>query len=1089
MRGEGRGQRVEAYRQNDFRHFPRLRGRGLRREGRGRNGGFLCLLALVAACLICGAARAQQITPADYGAMKWRLIGPFRGGRALAAAGIAGEPNVYYFGAVDGGVWKTTDGGRVWQPLWTHEDVASIGALALAPSDPKIIYAGTGEADMRSDISFGDGVYKSTDGGETWKNVGLRATRHIGRILVDPENPNVVLVAALGRAYGPNSERGVYRSTDGGATWTKVLYKDENTGAIDLCFNPGNPHVVYAAMWNARRPPWSTYPPREGPGSGLYKSLDEGVTWTPLTGHGLPTAQIGRIGLAVSYTGSGNTVYALIQAGRESGLYRSDDGGANWQRAGHDPRITDRDWYFGHVVVDPHNANIVYVPDVALYRSEDGGKTFIPLKGAPGGDDYHALWIDPQNSQRMILASDQGTVISVDGGQTWSSWYNQATAQFYHVITDHQFPFRVYGAQQDSGSASVASRSDFGEISFRDWYPVGAGESGYIAPDPLDPHIVYGGDNYGALFRFDRRTGQAQDISPCAIARSVALGIAAERCRFTWTSPLVFSPVNPHILYFGSQFVMETTDDGESWTTISPDLTVLPGSGREPARGVVYTIAPSPLAAGEVWAGTDNGLVQLTRDGGKTWQNVTPPGLPAWSKISLIEASRYGAGIAYAAVDRHRIDDFKPYIYRTGDYGKTWSAITDGIEAPAYVHAVREDPIRQGLLYAGTETGVYVSFDDGNRWQSLQLNLPTASIRDLAIADNDLVVATHGRSFWILDDLTPLRQLNRQVADSSVYFFKPETAIRVRRDVNRDTPLPPETPVGQNPPYGAIIDYYLESAPQGEITLEILDAENQVVRKFVSGQNPPPFPQVLRFSYSWLRHPMPLTKYPGMNRFVWDLRYPSPPALFHDYSIAAVIGRNTPALPQGPLVLPGIYTARLIVGGREYDQPLSIRMDPRVTTPATGLQKQFELALRISRGLAQDQAAYREIKSLESQLKTVEGTLASNRKARQTTAALDDVGKKAADIETGPQGNGEIEGLEQLNGDLASLETTVESADAAPTVQCTTAATERLEALKSQLARWNQIKSTDLPALNERLRNYRIVPLVPSAPAASPAQE
>lgn len=1034
------------------------------------------LLAIMAGGMVFQAAWAQQITPADYGAMKWRLIGPFRGGRAVAASGVAGEPNVYYFGGVDGGVWKTTDGGRVWNALWIHEDVASIGALAVARSDPKIIYAGTGEADIRSDISFGDGVYKSADGGKTWKNVGLRATRHIGKILVDPNNPNVVLVAALGRAYGPNPERGVYRSTDGGATWQKVLYKDENTGAVDLCFNPANAHVVYAALWNARRPPWSTYPPREGPGSGIYKSTDEGLTWTALTGHGLPGVQMGRIGLAVW----NNRVYALIEAGNESGLYLSSDAGANWQRVSHDPRITERDWYFGHVVVDPHSAGVVYVPDVALYRSEDGGKTFIPLKGAPGGDDYHTLWINPEDPRRMIVASDQGTVISVDGGETWTSWYNQPTAQFYHVTVDHQFPFRVYGAQQDSGSASVTSRSDLGEISYRDWYSVGAGESGYIAPDPLDPNIVFGGDNYGALFRFDKRTGQAQDISPCPIARSVANSIASEKCRFTWTSPLVFSPENPHILYFGSQFVMQTTDGGGSWTKISPDLTQVSGpASREPARGVVYTIAPSPAAPGEIWAGTDNGLIQLTRDGGKTWQNVTPPGLPAWSKISLIEASHFDAAVAYAAVDRHRINDFKPYIYRTADYGKTWSSITNGIEAPAYVHAVREDPVRKGLLYAGTETGVYVSFDDGAHWESLQLNLPTASIRDLAIADNDLVAATHGRSFWILDDLTPLRQLSTETLDSGVYLFKPENAVRVRRDVNRDTPLPLETPVGQNPPNGAIIDYYLKSSLQGEVTLEILDPQSKIVRKFVSGQQPRPFPTLLRFSYSWLRHPRPLTKHPGMNRFVWNLRYPSPPALSHDYSIAAVIGRNTPALPQGPLVLPGIYTVRLIVAGRHYDQSLNVRMDPRVATPASGLQKQFDLALRISQGLSQDDEAYMEIRSLEPQLKKAEDTLASNRRARQAAAAVKDLGQKAAEIENGAHGNGGIEGLGQLNADLASLETTVESADAAPTAQCARAATRRLAALKAQLARWNQLTSTTLPSLNLRLRNYGIVPLVP----------
>lgn len=1037
---------------------------------------WLAAMLMAMLCFSPGAAFAQRITPADYGAMKWRLIGPFRGGRALAVSGVTDNPNVYYFGSVDGGVWKTTDGGRVWRPLWTHEDVASIGALAVSPSDPKVIYAGTGEADMRSDISFGDGVYKSTDGGKTWKNIGLRATRHIGKILIAPRDPNIILVAALGRAYGPNPERGVYRSTDGGATWQKVLYKDENTGAIDLCFNPRNPQVVYAAMWNARRPPWSTYPPDEGPGSGLYKSIDGGATWTELRGHGLPTVQMGRIGVAVSYTQGGNVVYALIQAGKQSGLYRSDDGGGSWLRVSSDPRITERDWYFGHVTVDPHDPNVVYVPDVALYRSEDGGKTFVPLKGAPGGDDYHTLWIDPANSSRMILGSDQGTVISVDGGETWTTWYNQPTAQFYHVAVDHQFPFRVYGGQQDSGSASVPSRSDYGQISYRDWYSVAAGESGYVAPDPLDPDVVYGGDNYGTLWRFDNRTGQAQDISPCPLPRSVANSIATQKCRFTWTSPLVFSPKNPHALFFGSQFVLETTDGGQSWRKISPDLTVVPGAHpKEPPRGVVYTIAPSPVSEGEIWAGSDNGLLWLTTDGGQHWQNVSPPGLPSWSKISLIEASHFNAGIAYAAVDRHRVNDFKPYIYRTTDYGKTWTLITDGIGEPAYVHAVREDPVRQGLLYAGTETGVYVSFDNGGHWESLQLNLPTASIRDLAIQNNELAVATHGRSFWILDDVTPLRQLNQQVLNSDVYLFRPEIAIRVRRSVNHDTPLPRETPVGENPPAGAIIDYYLGSVPQATVKIEITDSHGRVIRAFASGAEARPLPKLLRFAYSWLPHPMPLAKNTGMNRFVWDLRYPDPPALVHDYSMGATIANGTRRLPQGPLVVPGTYTVRLTIGTHSYDQPLVVRMDPRVSTSASDLGRQLNLAMRIWQGLSQNHDAYTEIKSLEPQLKTVKANLAGNRRARLTVSSLEALGRKAAGIEAG---SGAAEGLAELNEELATLETAVESADTAPTTQLIAVTDEKLTALKARLSDWDELKSKTLPALNEQLRNYRIVPLV-----------
>ncbi|MGH9434755.1 MAG: WD40/YVTN/BNR-like repeat-containing protein, partial [Terriglobia bacterium] len=982
------------------------------------------------------AGAAPAITPRDYAAMRWRLIGPFRGGRAIAVAGVAGDPNLFYFGGVDGGVWKTTDAGRVWRPLWTHEPVASIGALAVAPSDPKIIYAGTGEADIRSDISLGDGVYKSVDAGKTWRNVGLQGTRHIGKILVDPKNANVVLVAALGHAYGPNPERGVFRSTDGGHTWEKVLYKDENTGAIDLAFDPANPQVVYAALYNAHRVPWSTYAPVEGPGSGIYKSSNGGVTWTRLAGikgtagRGLPTGPMGRIGLAVGYGKDGSRVYALIEAREQGGLYRSDDAGVTWRRVSKDPRITERGWYFGNVIVDPHDANIVYVADVSLYRSTDGGRTFTAFKGAPGGDDYHALWIDSMNSHRMVLGSDQGTVVTVDGGKTWTSWYNQPTGQFYHVTVDNQFPFRVYGAQQDSGSASVASRGGDGQITVRDWHPVGAGESGYIAPDPSDPAIVYGGDTYGELHRYDGRTGQVENISPAAFMRSLAGDISRSKLRFTWTSPLVFSPQDPHTLYFGAQMLLMTTDRGNNWTPISPDLTVRAG-GTGPHRGVIYTIASSPVRAGEIWVGTDNGLIQLSNDGGKTWQDVTPHGLPAWSKISLIEASHFDASTAYAAVDRHRLGDLAPHIYRTRDAGKTWTPITSGIESPAYVHAVREDPARKGLLYAGTETGVYVSFDDGDHWHSLQLNLPTASIRDLAIHGDDLVVATHGRAFWILDDLSPLRQLSSEALASAAYLFRPATAIRIRRDVNQDTPLRPETPAGKNPPNGAIIDYNLRSAPQGEITLEILDSGGNVVRKFESGVTPPPLAKHLDFPRSWLREPAPLTKNAGMNRFVWDLRYPTPPALSPTYTIAAVYGENTPALPLGPLALPGQYTVRLTVADHAYTRPLVVKMDPRVITPLADLTTQFDLDMKISEALIENSAAHAEISSLQARIKAALERLPAGEKASSIRAQAEQVQSEAKEIDSGSKKNGEAgKGLVQLNNDLATLAQVVEGADA-----------------------------------------------------------
>lgn len=1037
----------------------------------------LCMIVFVSLCAA-GMIFAQQIPPSAYQAMKWRLIGPFRGGRAIAVAGVAGNPALYYFGAVDGGIWKTTDAGRVWRPLWKHEAVASIGSIAVAPSDPNVIYAGTGEADIRSDLSIGGGMYKSTDAGKTWRFIGLKETQQISKVIVDPSNANIILVAALGHAYGPNPERGVFRSTDGGATWTKVLYKDENTGAIDICFDPSNPQIVYAAMYNAHRPPWSTYAPIEGLGSGIYKSTDGGATWSEVSGNGLPPGdQMGRIGLAVAYGSAHARVYALIEArngaGKDGGLYRSEDGGALWRRVSMEPRITERGWYFGNIIVDPHDADVVYVPDVSLYRSTDGGKHFTAFKGAPGGDDYHALWIDPTNSSRMVLGSDQGVVVTLNGGRTWSSWYNQATAQIYHVITDNHFPYRIYGAQQDSGSVVILSRGNNGLISLREWHPVGGGESGYIAPDPLHPDIVYGGDTYGMVHRYDFRTGQVQDVSPTPFIRSLApiSDIADSKLRFTWTSPLVFSPLDPKTLYFGAQYLLKTQDGGQSWTRISPDLTLPPGANdaanRALRRGVIYTIAPSPARAGEIWVGTDNGRVQLTLDGGKSWKDVTPPGLRSWSKISLIDASHFDAGTAYAAVDRHRMGDTAPYIYRTHDFGNTWTEITTGIEAPAYVHAVREDPVRQGLLYAGTETGVYVSFDDGGNWSPLQLNLPTSSIRDLAVHGNDLIVATHGRSFWILDDLTPLRQINSHVLSEDVHLFRPETAIRIRRDVNEDTPLPPETPVGQNPPSGAIIDYYLKAAPTVPITLDILDSQGNVIRHYASNEVFKPAKGPLEFPRYWLKPPMPLTTHAGMNRFVWDLRYPAPPAITPSYTMHAVFGENTPALPLGPLALPGDYTVRLTVNGRHYDQPLTVKMDPRVAISQAALSQELQLGLKISSDLKADTETHIAIANLQSQLKSVAARLTGD----GNSSTLAEVKKLSGDINAMDQGSHENHtlGLAELGDQLVTLSGTVGAADAAPTSQARQAFEQCHAELETILGRWREAQQNLIPKLNADL--------------------
>ena len=913
---------------------------------------------MIAWTMICAfACAAQPVAPEMLNGLKWRLIGPHRGGRALSATGIPGTSQ-YYFGSVGGGIWKTANAGETWTPILDGQPIASVGALELAPSDPRILYAGTGEADMRSDITFGDGVYKSNDGGQTWRNTGLRDSRQIGRILIHPTNPSLVYVAALGHAYGPNEERGVFRTKDGGASWQKVLFKNADTGAVDLAFEPGRPETIYAALWRARRTPWSAYPPIEGPGSGLYKSTDGGDHWTELTGHGLPAGPLGRIGIAVAPSAP-HRVYALVTA-NDGGLFRSEDAGATWTLVSSDARIRGRSWYFSGIAVDPKDPDTVYCPNVSLYRSTDAGKTFEALKGAPGGDDYHYLWIDPTNPSHMALASDQGTVITLDRGQSWSSWYNQPTGQFYHVATDNQVPYFVYGAQQDSGTAGVASRTDFGQITFRDWYPVGGGESGAIAPDPVDPNIIFAGNTIGQLFRFDKRTGASQDIAPTARA-GFGVEIANRKYRFTWTSPLVFSPQNPKALYFGSQFLLRTTDQGMSWQEVSPDLTgdlrdakkaaaadgpasVENAKGR--GYGVIYSIAPSPLRAGQIWVGTDTGLIHLTRDDGKTWTNVTPPGLGDWSKIGTIDASRHDAATAYAAIDRHRLDDYSPCIYRTHDYGRTWTKIAEGIGATAFVNAVREDPVRKGLLYAGTELGAYVSFDDGDRWQPLQLNLPVSSIRDLVVKRDDLVVATHGRAFWILDDVSPLREMDARVAGSSAYLFKPAAAMRMRGNRNKDTPLPPETPAGQNPPDGAVLYYSLKSAARSEVSIEILDRRGGLIRKYSSGDPARVKDRELPFPDHWRVPTSPPSMAAGLHRWVWDLRYPSP-AGTHDYSMATAFGQDTAELPEGPMVVPGEYQVRLTVDGRAFIQALHVAMDPRVKTPASDLARQFQMGMKI----------------------------------------------------------------------------------------------------------------------------------------------
>ncbi|HEU4413336.1 MAG TPA: hypothetical protein VFT65_01040 [Candidatus Angelobacter sp.] len=995
---------------------------------------------------------AQQLDPSLYSGLRWRMIGPHRGGRTVAVSGVEGQPNVYYFGGVGGGVWKTVNSGVTWEPIFDSQPISSIGAIAVSASSPDVIYVGTGEADFRSNLTYGNGVYKSTDAGRTWKNIGLSATRHISRIVIDPGNPDLVLVAAMGSAYGSSAERGVFRSTDGGSSWKKVLFRDEKSGAVDVQLDPDHPQIVWAALVHDQRPPWSAYPPETVTGA-IYKSTDSGATWSPVTGGGLPAGDWGRVGLSIARGTHGQSVYALIDT-RDGGLFKSEDGGVNWLRTGTDPRIRGRLWYFGEVYADPKDPNTVYLPNVSIYRSADAGKTFTAIKGAPGGDDYHALWIDPANPQRMIFGSDQGAGISVDGGRTWSSWFNQPTAQFYHVAVDNDFPYHVYGAQQDSGSVYILSRSNDGSITFRDWHPAGAGESGYIAPDPSDSNIIYGGGTYGELFRYDRRTGQAQNIAPDAVRN---FGEAHPDHRYTWTSPLVFSPQDPHTLYFGSQNLLRSTDRGNSWVKISPDLT-----GADPAasqdgpltvenakargHGVVYTIAPSPVSAGQIWVGTDSGLIQLTRDNGKTWANVTPQRLTDWSKISLIEPSHSDPGTAYAAVDRHRLDDLSPYIYRTRDYGKTWARINIGIPSGAYIRAVREDPVKRGLLFAGTELGVFFSINDGDSWQPLQLNLPVSPVHDLVIKENDLVAATHGRAFWILDDISPLRQLTAAMEASPAYLFAPSKAMRIRASTHGDTPLPPEEPAGENPPPGAIFYYYLKSSTQSEVKIEILDTKDSVVRTYSSHDQPfrPPSPPA--FPSYWFKPSEPLSTAAGMHRFLWDFRYSSPAISQPGYSMFTVAGGDVPREPAGPQALPGSYKVRLTADGKSYMQPFRLTMDPRIKASSLELEKQFELELKLTQALRQAIQAVDEIHAAAQA-----GKISAEDEKRLA-------GARPRRGEAPPEGGAQPPAFGQVIGNLSQLIVGVDSADTAPTQQQSQAAEKNLAQAQALLKQWEALK-------------------------------
>jgi photosystem II stability/assembly factor-like uncharacterized protein len=1016
-----------------------------------------------------GSDNAEPSKPEEkpFKGMKYRMIGPFRGGRSLTAAGIPGDPTTYYFGATGGGVWKSTDAAMSWSPVFDKEGTSSIGSLAVANSNHNIVYVGTGEACIRGDISHGDGVYKSLDGGKNWKNVGLRDSRAIGKIIINPTNPDIVFVAALGHPFGANSERGIFRTMDGGKTWEKVLYKDENTGGIDVAFDPHNPNILFGALWQVRRTAWSLED--GGSGSGLYRSNDGGTTWKHLEEHGLPKGPYGKIGVAVA--ANSERVYALIEARNpDGGLYRSDDGGESWQLVNPSHSLWQRPWYYMHVIADPRDENVVYIMDVEAFKSTDGGHLFNHIR-LPHGDN-HGLWIDPLDTRRMIASNDGGVTVTLDGGRNWTAQDNQPTAQFYHVITDSATPYRVYGSQQDSGTVAIASRSDEGVIDRTDWYDVGGGEAGYIAPYPPDPDIVYAADYQGNITRFDKHIGQIKPITEMPDL-SDAEGAAYLEHRFQWTAPVMISPHDPNTLYHGGEVLFKTTDGGVHWQAISPDLTRNDKSKQKPSGGditiddtgteyydTIFAVAESPIKKGLLWVGTDDGLVQLTQDEGKTWNNVTPKDMPEWSRISQIDPSPHDAGTAYVAAERHQFDDLRPYIYKTSDYGKTWTKLTQGIPDSTFVRAVREDPKKRGLLYAGTEQGVYVSFNDGANWRPLRLNLPTTPVHDLIIKDNDLVLATHGRAFWILDDVTPLREYTDDLPQKDVFLYPPATAYRIQAGAGHGWHHPSKK-VGANPPSGAMIYYYLKDAPKAdsETKIEILDASGKVIRKYSSTET------------SSLEEPLdPDEKRPekeikpeaGLNRFVWDLRYEEahrvPGYYLWEYGAGA----------RGPVAIPGRYQVRLTVGNQSQTAPFELKLDPRVHVSQEDLEQQLSMLLDTREELNRVYDAVNQIQDVRLQLAGLKRRLPENASAKTISTAADGLETKLVAVRdelinlTISANEDSLAYAPQLDGKLAFLAMEIGRADSAPTE----AEQKEFAKLKMQsgelMGRWENLQRRDL---------------------------
>jgi photosystem II stability/assembly factor-like uncharacterized protein len=1004
-------------------------------------------LGVVAFCIISANTFSQNVPTSLFNCMKWRMIGPYRGGRTVGGSGIASQPNVFYMGVNNGGVWKTNDFGRTWNPVFDDQSTGSIGDVAVAPSNPNVIYVGSGEGLQRPDLSTGNGMYRSSDGGKTWIHLGLEKVWQIGGLAIDPRNENKVFAAALGHPYGPNPERGIYRSTDGGKNWSRVLYADENTGAVQVQIDPQNSEIVYADMWAARQAPWENGS-WEGEGSGLFKSSDGGTTWKHI-GKGLPgKAQgLGRIGFCIAPS-TPSRLYALVNATEGGGAYRSDDGGESWTILSTDPRLWDRGDDFAEIRVDPKNPDVVYDANVVVWKSTDAGKHWSGFKGAPGGDDYHRLWINPDHTEIMLLCGDQGAITTVNGGATWSSWYNQPTAQLYHVSADNAFPYNVYSGQQESGSVGISSRGNDGFISAREWHPVGAEEYGYVVADPLDPNMIYG----GKISRYNKLTGQTQDISP-APSRS-------GKYRFLRTAPIVFSPRDPHTLYYAGNVVLKTRNGGNSWEVISPDLTRtsydLPSCigvySKESMktmrrRGVVYTLAPSPLDVNVLWAGTDDGLIQLTRDGGKNWADVSPPQLGSWNKVSLMEASHSDVNTAYAAVNCIRLDDERPHIYRTTDAGKTWKEITNGLPAGP-INVVKEDPERKGLLFAGSETQVFVSFDNGELWQSLRLNMPPSSVRDLVIKNNDLIAATHGRSFWILDDMTALRQVNAGLKDKRVVLYKPAPAYRVRWSMNADTPYPADEPAAQNPPDGAILDYYLKENAKADLLLEVADSGGVVIRRFSSIDKAPAIPDV-NIPLYWIRPTQTLSADSGSHRFVWDL-HEQPLEVPPSFPSAAVTGETPPA-STSPWVMPGHYTLRLTCNGKTESQQLEVLMDPRVKATPAALRQQHDMSDQCYRNTKQVLTVLHSMDSLRDEIQKHKPAAGSKK------TKLDSLSAKLMALRNGSRKEEELSfmALKEMNETIFN---SLQAADTMPTTQLTESVIELKTEFSNAFLKWVLLK-------------------------------